>query len=128
MLALAALTVSTWWVFLGSDTSYQYDADGIASGPYQAPQVIACVAVLAMLTVVGTLLLPAWAAAPTVTVAFSLAWSIDAGAHDRTGLWAVGAFEVLVGVLIGSGLVAFLTASLAGSLSGAPGVPSGRGR
>jgi hypothetical protein len=115
VVALAALTVSTWWVFLGSDTTYQYDSDGVASGPYQAPQVVACVVVLALLTVVGALLLPAWAAVVTVTVVFTVAWSLDAGSHDLTGLWAIGALEVLAGTLIGSGLVAFLTRILAGA-------------
>lgn len=59
VLVLAALVVSTWRLFLGRDTTYQYDSSGQSSGPYEAPQVLWCVVVLALLTFGGALLLPA---------------------------------------------------------------------
>ena len=109
VVVLAGLVVSTWWLFLGSDTTYQFDANGIASGPYQAPQVLECVAVLALLSVAGAVLLPVWATIVTVTAAFTAAWSINAASKDVTGLWAVGAIGVLLGTLALSCLGGYLS-------------------
>jgi len=109
VLVLAALVVSTWRLFLGRDTTYQYDSSGQSSGPYEAPQVLWCVVVLALLAFGGALLLPAWAVIGTVTAAFTVAWSVQASSTDRTGLWAVGAIGVLLGTFVGTGLVVFLT-------------------
>ena len=102
VLVLAGLVVLTWWLFLGSDTAYQRDVGGPSSGPYQTPQNLWCVVLLALVTVAGALLLPSWAVMVTVPVSFTAAWSIDASRTDRTGLWAVGA----IGVLIGTGALA----------------------
>lgn len=105
---LAALVALTWWLFLGSDATYQHDANGRASGPYAAPQVLGCIAALALLSFAGAALLPLWAVIITVTASFTVPWSIDAS-DDRTGLWVVGAAGVLVGTLALSCIVGYLT-------------------
>ena len=112
VLVLAVAVVSAWWLFVGSDTTYQYDANGVASGPYEVPQVLGCVLVVAVLTFGAALLLPGWVVAAVVTVAITAAWSVHASAGDVTGLWAVGAVGVFLGTLVGSVVVAFLAEAL----------------
>jgi hypothetical protein len=119
VLLLAVIVVGVWWLMLGHDQTYQYDADGTASGPYEALQVLLFIVALALVTFAAGLLLPAWAVAATVTVALTAAWSIQASSKDLTGLWAVGAIGVLLGTAIGSGLVAF-AAHLVGSMRPRP--------
>ena len=106
VLGLAASTVAAWWLWLGRDTGYQTDpVTGVTSGPYEAWQVVGCVLTLALLAIVGGLFLRPWFVAPTMTVAFTAAWSWAAAATDDTGLWAVGAFLVFVGLAVGSAVV-----------------------
>ena len=46
-LTVVVLTVVAWWIFLGRDVVRDVDpATGNVTGPYEAPQVIACVLVL----------------------------------------------------------------------------------
>ena len=109
-LTVVVLTVVAWWIFLGRDVVREVDpATGNVTGPYEAPQVIACVLVLAALVVVGTLSAPAWAAVLAVAVPFTAAWTIQAQATDDSGLWAVGALLVLLGTLAGGAVVALVT-------------------
>lgn len=109
-LTVVVLTVVAWWIFLGRDVVRDVDpATGNVTGPYEAPQVIACVLVLAALVVVGTLSAPAWAAVLAVAVPFTAAWTIQAQATDDSGLWAVGALLVLLGTLAGGTVVALVT-------------------
>lgn len=109
VLVLAGLVVSAWWLFLGSDTTYQHDANGVSSGPYEAPQVLWCVAALALLAFAGAVLLPVWAVIVTVPAAFTVAWSINAASTDSTGLWVVSAIGVLIGTCALSCLVGYLS-------------------
>ncbi|WP_051433365.1 hypothetical protein, partial [Promicromonospora kroppenstedtii] len=109
-LTVVVLTVVAWWIFLGRDVVREVDpATGNVTGPYEGPQVIACVLVLAALVVVGTLSAPAWAAVLAVAVPFTAAWTIQAQATDDSGLWAVGALLVLLGTLAGGAVVAVVT-------------------
>ena len=105
---LAASVGLTWWLFLGSDSTYQHASGGAPSGPYEAPQIVWCAVLLAVLTFAGALLLRVWAVIVTVPVSFTVAWSIDASRSDRTGLWAVGAIGVLLGTTALTGLVVYL--------------------
>jgi hypothetical protein len=108
--ALAAATVLTWWAWLGRDTTYQVDASGHESGPYTAGQVAGCVLTLAALLIVAVLLtVPAPLAAVAMTVAFTAAWTVQAAASDETGLFAVGAILVFVGMAAGTTVVAAFT-------------------
>lgn len=109
-LAVVVLTVVAWWIFLGRDVVREVDpGTGNVTGPFAAPQVIACVLVLVALVVVGTVSAPAWVAVLAVAVPFTAAWTIQAQATDDSGLWAVGALLVLLGTLAGGALVAAIT-------------------
>ena len=108
VVVLAALAALTWWVFLGQDTTYQLDSSGQMGGPYEAPQVVGCALTLGLLTVIGALILPDWVVIVTISLAFTVAWSINASS-DITGLWVLGAIEVLLGSALGIWLVVFLT-------------------
>lgn len=107
---LVVLTVAAWWIFLGRDTVRDVDpATGAVTGPYETPQVVACVLVLVALVVAGALTVPAWAAVLAVALPFTVAWSVLAASDDDSGLWAVGALLVLVGTLAGGAVVAAVT-------------------
>ena len=113
-IVLAVLTVAAWWAFLGRDTTQDVDpATGTVTGPYEAPQVIACAIVLVALVVAGALMLPAWLAVLGVALPFTVAWTIQASASDDSGLWAVGAVLVLAGTLGGGAVVAAITRGVA---------------
>ena len=106
--ALAGATLLTWWLWLGTDTRYETDpVTGAQTGPYQPAQVIGCVLTLAVLAAVGGLVLRPWIVVVTMTVVFTLAWSIAASRDDDTGLWAVGAVLVAFGMAAGSALFGF---------------------
>jgi hypothetical protein len=109
---IAALTTATWWT-LGRDTTHEVDpATGAVSGPYEAPQVIACAVVLVALVVVGALVLPAWLAVLGVSLPFTAAWTLHAASTDDSGLWVIGAVLVLVGTLVGGTVVTAVTRRL----------------
>lgn len=109
-IVLVVLTVAAWWTFLGRDVARHIDpATGDVTGPYEAPQVIACVVVLVVLVAVGTLVLPALVAVLGVALPFTAAWTLHAAAQDDSGLWAVGAGLVLLGTLGGGAVVAAVT-------------------
>lgn len=110
---LVALTVVTWWVFLGLDNTRDVDPiTGSTSGPYEAPQVIACVVVLIGLVVAGTIALSAWVAVIAVAIPFTATWAVWAKANDDSGLWVIGVVMVLIGTVCGGTLVATVTAFL----------------
>ncbi|SFA81760.1 hypothetical protein SAMN05216266_101620 [Amycolatopsis marina] len=107
LVALAALTVAVWWVWLGLDNGYKFDqATQTTSGPYEAPQVIGCVVSLIVLAAAAGWLLPVVPVVVTMTVAFGAAWSVNAATSDASGLWAVGAALVTVGVAAGATVIA----------------------
>jgi AraC-like DNA-binding protein/quercetin dioxygenase-like cupin family protein len=105
-LVVVLATVATWWVWLGRDTTYQVDpATGTSSGPYEAWQVIGCVACLAAIVVAAGLVLRPWLAPAVVTVTFTAIWSWWAGRSDESGLWLVGAFLIFLGLAWGSSVL-----------------------
>lgn len=104
--ALAVLSAACWWGWLAWDTEYQVDpATGHASGPYEAWQVAGCVASLLLLAVLAAPRLHPLAVVVTMTVSFTAAWTATAAAADDTGLFAVGAILVFIGMACGTGLV-----------------------
>lgn len=108
LLAVAGLSVLTWYGWLGWDHEHQVDpATGVASGPYQAWQVIGCgVALLVLLA--GALLAGVWppAAAAVLTLAFTAAWTVRAADEDETGMYGVGTLLLLAGLGVTSGAIA----------------------
>ncbi|MET8308443.1 hypothetical protein [Micromonospora sp. NPDC005173] len=105
-LFLAAATVGVWLLWLGWDTEYTVDPEtGSSNGPYEPWQVIGCVLTLVLLAALAVRRLSPWLVAPVMTVAFTVPWSWQAASTDDSGLWAVGAILVLVGMAIGSTLV-----------------------
>lgn len=108
---VTVLAAACWFGWLAWDTTYQVDADGVASGPYEAWQVAGCVVSLAAVVVLGTVLVGARRTVLLTTVAFTVAWSVTARG-DESGLWLVGALLVLVGVALGSTAVAGVSAAV----------------
>ncbi|WP_433343967.1 hypothetical protein [Micromonospora sp. CA-111912] len=100
---LAVATVAVWWAWLGWDTEYTVDpvTDSV-SGPYDVWQIVGCVLSLAVVAAVGGWTLRPWLVVPVMTVAFTVAWAWRAATSDDSGLWAVGAVLILVGMAAGS--------------------------
>jgi hypothetical protein len=107
LLGAALLSVLAWVAWLGWDQEYQVDpATGIASGPYEAWQVVGCVLTLLVAAVVAGVAARAVVAAAWVTVPFTVCWTVSAAREDETGLFAVGALMIAVGLYLGSLAVA----------------------
>jgi hypothetical protein len=107
---LAAATVLTWYLWLGHDTEYQVDANGVQSGPYTTGQVAGCVLTLLVLLVAAVLLeVRPLVAAAAMTIAFTVAWTVWAASVDDSGLFVVGAMLVLGGCAAGTSIVAIAT-------------------
>lgn len=103
---LAAVTVGTWAAWLGWETGYRTDSQtGSVSGPYSWWQVAGCVLTLAAVAAVAGRSVSPFLVVPVVAAAFTVAWSARAASSDETGLWAVGAFLVLIGTAAGAALV-----------------------
>jgi hypothetical protein len=102
-LVLAALTVVTWYGWLGWDEEYQIDpVTAVASGPYEAWQVIGCALTLIGLALAAGILVHPLLPLLVMPLAFTVAWSLDAASKDDTGLWGVGAIMVLFGTSAGA--------------------------
>jgi len=114
VIAVAVLAALTWFAWMGWDTTYQVDpVTQVASGPYEAWQVIGCALSLLVL-LVGALLagvrpIPASAA---LTLAFTAAWTATAAPNDETGLYGVGMILVLVGLTAGTTVVSLVVLGL----------------
>ena len=113
LLAVAAATC--WWVWLAWDRSYTVDAaTGVASGPYEAWQVVGCGLSLVAVTALAARRLPRPVVVAVGPLAFTAAWSATAaGSGDGSGLWVVGAVLVLLGTVAGAALVAAAVALVA---------------
>lgn len=114
LFGLAAATVFTWWAWLGRDTTRTLDpVTGDYSGPYTTAQVAGAGLTLIALLVAAVLSrVPALPAAAVMTVAFTVAWAVQAAGQDETGLYMVGATLLLAGMAAGTTVVALLTSGL----------------
>ncbi|MEU8215427.1 hypothetical protein AB0C47_06620 [Micromonospora taraxaci] len=122
VLFLAAATVGTWLLWLGWDDRYTVDAEtGATSGPYEAWQVLGCVLTLVLLAALAGRRLSPWLVVPVMTVAFTAAWTWRAASTDDSGLWAVGAVLVLVGMAAGSTAVSLAARRVGRRSAGRPG-------
>ena len=114
-LLVIGLTVLTWYGWLGRDHEYQIDpVTGVASGPYEAGQVIGCALTLLGLALAAGLLVYPWLPLLVMPPAFTVAWSIDAASQDETGLWGVGAFMILIGTSGGAAVLSAVAHALLG--------------
>jgi hypothetical protein len=114
VLAVAVGSALSWLAWMGWDQQYQVDpATGVSSGPYEAWQVIGCALSLLVLFVgalsAGVRPLPASAA---LTLAFTVAWTVQAAAADDTGLYAVGAIMLLLGLGVATTVVSAVTLAI----------------
>ncbi|WP_106396461.1 hypothetical protein [Actinocorallia populi] len=100
--AVAALTAANWAVWLGWDQKYDEHPDGSVSGPYEAWQVAGLVVVLAALVVATALARRPWTAVLAPTFGMALAVVVD-WSDDDSGLWAIGAGMVVIGMLAATG-------------------------
>jgi hypothetical protein len=108
LVVLVVATLAAWWLWLGIDTRYQVDpVTGATTGPYEPLQVAGCVLTLLVIAVMGGLLLRPWLVVVAMTVTFTVAWSLSAAAQDDSGLWAVGAVLVAVGMAAGTAVCSF---------------------
>ncbi|WZH53144.1 MAG: hypothetical protein PIR53_03910 [Nocardioides alkalitolerans] len=113
-LGVAVLSAAAWFGWMGWDDEYQVDpVTDVASGPYEAWQVVGCAVTLLVVGVVAARWWRPFAAAIVLSVAFTVAWSVTSAAEDDTGLWGVGAVLVLVGTSAASLLVAAVVAAIA---------------
>ena len=113
VLGLAAATFAAWWLWLGSDHTYQVDpATGTTTGPYEPAQVVGCVVTLAALAVLGNLVLRPWLAVVTMTATFVAGWSTDAATTDESGLWLVGSIMLALGMAAGTAVVSVVVTAL----------------
>ena len=113
-LAVAVFSAGAWFAWLGWDSTYQVDpATQVATGPYEAWQVIGCG--LSLLVVfVGALLAgvrPLLASA-ALTLAFTAAWTATAAPRDETGLYGVGMILLLIGLTGATAVVSFVVLGL----------------
>jgi len=113
-LVVAALSVGSWFAWMGWDHEYQVDPrTQTVSGPYEAWQVAGCAGSLLVLLVAVLLLRVRWfVACPAMTVAFTAAWTATAASTDDSGLYGVGATLLLLGLAAGTTVVAMAVLSL----------------
>lgn len=99
-----------WWAWMGWDTTKDLDvATGNETGPYEAWQVIGSALCVVALVAVASVLWGPIVATVATTVGYTGGWMITAFSQDDQGLALVGGLLVLVGVAIGSAVVAVLT-------------------
>ncbi len=117
VLLLAAVSVGTWWAWLGWDHEYYTDpATGQAAGPYRPWQVVGCVLTLLAVAAVAHALLRPVVVGATMTVGFAVGFASSAVPEDETGLALAGVVLVVIGMSLASvvlGLVAVGVRSLA---------------
>jgi hypothetical protein len=92
VLAVAACSALSWFAWMGWDQEYQVNRiTGVSSGPYEAWQVIGCALSLLLLFVCALLagVRPLLAAA-ALTLAFTVAWTVQAASNDDTGISGSG--------------------------------------
>lgn len=105
---LLVLTGLATWTFLRPVVG---PAAG-TSGGSATPGVIACGVALVALVVGGTFAARPLLVAPAVALPFTAVWAWLAATSDDSGLWVVGAVLALVGSIIGTSVVAAITAAV----------------
>jgi hypothetical protein len=97
----------TWAAWLGWDRSSSYDVitDSVQT-PYVTLQVLGCVLTVAVATAVLAVRAHPVAGPGGVAAGFWAVWTVDAASLDDTGLFAVGAVLLALGLAAGISLTA----------------------
>ena len=112
-LGVVVLAWASWWAWMGWDSEYRLDpATGAETGPYEAWQVVGSAVCVVALVVVATLVWGRRTAVLATTLGYTVGWCATSLPQDESGLAAVGAVMVLVGVGLGATVVALLTERL----------------
>jgi len=111
---VAVLAALSWFGWMGWDSQYQVDPiTNVASGPYEAWQVVGCALSLLVLLVgaqlAGVRPVPASAA---LTLGFTAAWTATVAPTDETGLYGVGMILLLIGLTAGTTVISFVVQGL----------------
>jgi hypothetical protein len=105
-----------WAAWLGWDRTASYDViTGTVQTPYVTLQVLGCALTVGLVT---AYLAARWhpvAAATGVGLGFWVVWTAWASSTDGSGLWAVGAVMLAVGLAAGTAVSAALGAWIGGS-------------
>lgn len=107
-------TVASWLAWLAWDDTYQIDADGVASGPYEAWQVIGSGITVMIVVLLAARFLSPWIIAPVAGISYAAAWGWTSIPQDDTGLAGVGLIMTLAGVTIASLLIALMAQKIWG--------------
>jgi hypothetical protein len=116
--AVGVLSAAAWAGWMGWDEQYQIDpVTQVASGPYEAWQVVGCVVSL-LVVLVGALTagVHPLVASPAMTVAFTAAWTATAAPRDDTGMYGVGMVLLFIGLAAGTAIVSVVFVALRGAL------------
>lgn len=110
----ALLGALVWGAWLGRDHEASYDVvTGTTQYPYVTLQVLGC----ALTVGVVVALLAAWrhplVGAGGVGAGFLVAWTVEAGTSDDSGLYLVGALLLAVGLALGTAVAAGVGAGAA---------------
>ncbi len=94
-----------WAAWLGWDHSMYYDAAaGAYQGPYRPGQVVASALTVEVITALLALALNPFVVAGGITCGFWLAWTVEASREDASGLFLVGSFMLLIGLVVGTAI------------------------
>lgn len=89
----------TWGAWLGWDRTASYDVvTGTVQTPYVTLQVLGCALTVGVVTAVLAARWHPVAAAGGVSLGFWVVWTVDAASQDDSGLFAVGAMMLAVGL------------------------------
>ena len=108
--ALGALTWASW---LGWDHTASYDRmTGTVQSPYVTLQVLGCALTVGLLVAVTSALGHPVTGAGGVALGFWVPWTIDAASRDQSGLFAVGAVLLALGLAAGTTVAALVGAGV----------------
>lgn len=117
-LLAGVFAAAMWYAWLGWDHEYYY-VDGVAQGPYRAWQVICCALSLAVGSVVAYLVVrrlsAVWLITAATAIGFVVPWTVDAASEDESGLFAVGAFFLVIGIGVGIGTLLLIVFAIESS-------------
>ncbi len=102
-----------WLAWLGWDRAASYDVvTGTVQTPYVTLQVLGCALTVGTITAVLAARWHPAAAAAGVSAGFWLVWTVNAASQDGSGLFAIGAMMLAVGLAAGTTVAAAIGAGV----------------